>query len=514
MSAKTIMIQGTASNAGKSVISAGLCRIFRQNGMRVAPFKAQNMALNSFVTREGLEMGRAQVVQAEAAGVEPCCDMNPVLLKPTGHRSSQVIVQGEVWRDMDAREYYGYKKTFQPKIIESFERLAAQYDLIVIEGAGSPAEINLRENDVVNMAMARAARAPVLLAGDIDRGGVFAALAGTMLLLTDDERTLVKGFLINKFRGDKTLLESGLVQIEGITGRRVLGVIPWIELDIDDEDSLSERLVDRRGGVNGGAAGDGAAVVVRLPHIANFTDFNALSRAMPVRYAAALSELAGARLVILPGTKNTAGDLAWLFESGIAAEIQRLVRSGTPVFGICGGFQMLGGTISDPAGVESPAGTVTAALGLLPVDTIFSEDKTRTRVTGRISALSGPLAPLSGLPVEGYELHMGISVPKDDRLPPFSALLDTVHSQTKTDGAFFGNVYGTYVHGIFDSEAVVAALAGIVCGGAASATASAAVSNGIQNSGAYKEAQYDALAAHLRANIDMEAVYRIIEEGI
>jgi adenosylcobyric acid synthase len=498
MSAKVIMIQGTASSAGKSTIAAGLCRIFRQDGWSVAPFKAQNMALNSFVTREGLEMGRAQVVQAEAAGIEPVCDMNPVLLKPMGHRTSQVIVQGEVWRDMDAREYYGYKKTFQPKIIESFERLAARHDIIVIEGAGSPAEINLRENDVVNMAMAKAASAPVLLAGDIDRGGVFAALAGTLLLLTNDERRFVKGLLINKFRGDKSLLESGLVQIEGITGRPVLGVLPWLDIDLDDEDSLSERLTDRSGGR------EPAAAVVRFPHIANFTDFNALSRAVPVRYASTASGLSGARLIILPGTKNTAGDLAWLFETGLAAEIQRLAREGTPVFGICGGFQMLGGTIADPAGVESSAGSVTGGLGLLPIDTVFCENKTRTRVSGRIAPLCGPLAALSGLPIEGYELHMGVSAPAGGGGKPFAELADTVHGAAKADGCFQDNVYGSYVHGILDSAAVVAALAQ-VCGRTA---------DGADGYKAYKEAQYEKLAAHLRANIDMEAVYRIIEDGV
>jgi adenosylcobyric acid synthase len=352
----------------------------------------------------------------------------------------------------------------------------------------------------------------VLLAGDIDRGGVFAALAGTMLLLTEDERRFVKGFLINKFRGDKSLLENGLVQIEGITGRRVLGVIPWTALDIDDEDSLSERLHDRTGG--GGSAADAGAVVVRLPHIANFTDFNALSRAMPVRYAESVAALQNARFIILPGTKNTLGDLEWLVKTGLAAEIQRMARAGTPVLGICGGFQMLGGTISDPAGVESPAGTVSRALGLLPVDTVFGETKTRTRVTGTIAQLGGPLAALSGLPIEGYELHMGETAVKGDGVKLFAALCDTVRGEQKSDGAFLDNVYGTYAHGVLDGAAVVAALAGAVAGMVNAGADGGSDSGADARASAYKEAQYDKLAAHLRANIDMEAVYRIIEEGV
>jgi adenosylcobyric acid synthase len=505
MKAKTIMIQGTASNAGKTIIAAGLCRIFKQDGYRAAPFKSQNMALNSFITKEGFEMGRGQVVQAEAAGIDPSVDMNPILLKPTGDRHSQVIVQGEVWSDMDAKEYYRFKKTFLPKVMESFERLSLEYDIIVLEGAGSPAEINLRENDIVNMAMAKAAGAPVLLAGDIDRGGVFAALAGTMMLLTDDERPYVKGLLINKFRGDKSLLESGLVQLEQITNRPVLGVIPWIKLDIDDEDSLSERLVVNRGS---GSAGT-EIIVIRLPHISNFTDFNTLSRFVNLRYIDSAPALKNAALVILPGTKNTIDDLSWLVKTGLADEITRVSVNGTPVIGICGGYQMLGKTLSDPYGVEGKAGSVVEGLGLLPVDTVFKTGKTRTQVKGRIAPLSGPLSGLSGLPVEGYEIHLGDSVFEKTDTAPFASLVDTVHGQTKDDGCHRGNVYGTYVHGVFDSPETAAALS------KALGTIPAHQQGGESfDHRSYKESQYEKLAEHLRANIDMEKLYRIIEEGV
>ncbi|MDR1105653.1 MAG: cobyric acid synthase [Treponema sp.] len=507
MNAKTIMIQGTASNAGKTLIAAGLCRLFKQDGYRAAPFKSQNMALNSFVTKEGFEMGRGQVVQAEAAGIDPSVDMNPILLKPTGDRHSQVIVQGEVWRDMDAKEYYKCKKTFLPKVMESFERLSSKYDIIVLEGAGSPAEINLRENDIVNMAMAKAAGAPVLLAGDIDRGGVFAALAGTMMLLTGDERRYVKGLLINKFRGDKSLLESGLVQLEEITHRPVLGVIPWVKLDIDDEDSLSERLVVSRGSSAAGME----AVVVRLPHISNFTDFNTLSRFINLRYIDSVPALKNAGLVILPGTKNTIDDLSWLFKTGLADEIKGISARGTPVIGICGGYQMLGRTLSDPYGAEGKAGSVVDGLGLLPVDTVFKTDKTRTQVTGRIASLSGPLAALSGLPVEGYEIHLGDSVFDTANAAPFSSLVDRTHGQTKNDGCHRGNVYGTYVHGIFDSPETAAALSKALGNTTALPQDGEKAAFDIRS---YKESQYDKLADHLRANIDMKRIYQIIGEGV
>ena len=301
MPAKAIMIQGTMSNAGKSVLTAGLCRIFKQDGYSVAPFKSQNMALNSFITKEGLEMGRAQVMQAEAAGVEPSVRMNPILLKPNSDTGSQVIVNGEVLGDMRAADYFRYKKRLVPRIMEAYRSLAAEHDIIVLEGAGSPAEINLKSDDIVNMGMARLAGAPVLLAGDIDRGGVFASLYGTVALLEPEERSMVKGTIINKFRGDVEILRPGLSQLEALTSVPVLGVVPWLDLDLDDEDSLSSRFSARRAGAPLDVA------VVRLPRISNFTDFNALERhpAVGLRYVARAEELGRPDLVILPGTKST-----------------------------------------------------------------------------------------------------------------------------------------------------------------------------------------------------------------
>ena len=323
MAAKAIMIQGTMSNAGKSVLTAGLCRIFRQDGYSVAPFKSQNMALNSFVTREGLEMGRAQVMQAEAAGVEPSVRMNPILLKPSSDMGSQVIVNGEVLGDMRASDYFRHKKERGPQILTAYRSLAEEHDVIVLEGAGSPAEINLKADDIVNMGMARMARAPVLLAGDIDRGGVFASLYGTVALLEAGERAMVKGTVINKFRGDAALLRPGLTMLEELTQIPVVGVVPWLELDLDDEDSLSPRLTSGRREALLDVA------VVRLPHISNFTDFNALGRhpAVGLRYTDRPEDLGRPDLVILPGTKSTLADLDWLRRRGLDRAVLALAAA-------------------------------------------------------------------------------------------------------------------------------------------------------------------------------------------
>ena len=323
--AKAIMIQGTMSNAGKSLLAAGLCRIFRQDGYRVAPFKSQNMALNSFITEDGLEMGRAQVMQAEAAGIAPDVRMNPILLKPTTDTGSQVIVQGEVLGDMDARKYFAYKKSLMPLVLEAYNSLAAEYDIIVIEGAGSPAEINLKKDDIVNMGLAKAVGAPVLLAGDIDRGGVFAQLLGTQMLLEPEEQALLKGFIINKFRGDKTILDPGIAMLEERGGVPVVGVVPFMQLDIDDEDSLSPRLTQ----TNRAPAGKPVEIaVIRLPHLSNFTDFNVFSRIpeADLRYVSRPEALGNPDMVMLPGTKNTMADLRWLFASGMADTIDNLRR--------------------------------------------------------------------------------------------------------------------------------------------------------------------------------------------
>ena len=386
--AKAIMIQGTMSSAGKSLIAAGLCRIFRQDGYRCAPFKSQNMALNSFITEDGLEMGRAQVMQAEAAGIEPSVWMNPILLKPTNDMGSQVIVNGEVIGTMKARDYFAYKKQLIPDILRAYQKLEAEYDIIVIEGAGSPAEINLKQDDIVNMGMAKLAKAPVLLVGDIDRGGVFAQLLGTLLLLEEEEKQMVKGLIINKFRGDKTILDPGVVMLEEKGGIPVVGVAPYLQVQLDDEDSLTERFWMKE------AAGKIDIAVIRLPRISNFTDFNALevAKEASVRYVEHVRELQKPDLIILPGSKNTMEDLRWLRESGMEAAILKAHAKGTVIFGICGGYQMLGETIKDPEQME--AGGTIQGMGLLPVDTVFSTEKTRTRVEGTFSMPGGTLKGL------------------------------------------------------------------------------------------------------------------------
>ena len=482
--AKCIMVQGTMSGAGKSLLCAGLCRIFAQDGLKVAPFKSQNMALNSYVTRDGLEMGRAQVVQAQAAGKEPDVRMNPILLKPSSDIGSQVIVNGEIRGQMSATEYFRMKRQLIPDILEAYNGLAAENDVIVIEGAGSPAEINLRTDDIVNMGMAELVDAPVLLAGDIDRGGVFAQLYGTVALLEPEERSMVKGTIINKFRGDVDILKPGLSQLEALTSVPVLGVVPWLDLDLDDEDSLSSRFSARRAGAPLDIA------VVRLPRISNFTDFNALERhpAVGLRYAARVEELGRPDLVILPGTKSTLHDLRWLRQSGLEAAIQKLAAGGTPVIGICGGYQMLGESLSDPEGAEG--GGRMAGMGLLPVSTVFRRDKTRTQAAGTFPDCGGFFAPLSGAPLEGYEIHMG------------------------TGGGLFSvrdRVLGTYLHGLFDSPALLQRLTALLLREKGLPEDEAGEPEDVWT---YKQRQYDKLAAALRESLDLPAIYRILDRGL
>ena len=478
--ARAIMIQGTMSNAGKSLLAAGLCRIFRQDGYRVAPFKAQNMALNSFITPEGLEMGRAQVMQAEAAGIEPSVLMNPILLKPTNDVGSQVIVNGEVLGSMSAWDYYDYKSKLIPKVKEAYEKLAAQYDIIVIEGAGSPAEINLKRDDIVNMGMAKMAKAPVLLVGDIDRGGVFAQLIGTVMLLEEDERQMVKGLIVNTFR-----------------------VTPYLDIQVEDEDSLTERFEGSRGVDLIDIA------VARLPRISNFTDFDPLERipGVSLRYVKNVSGLKDPDMVILPGTKNTMEDLQWLRQSGMEAAILKLAGKGRIVMGICGGYQMLGSSLSDPEGVE--AGGRMRGMGLLDMDTVFSSKKTRTQVDGVFTRIGGMLESLQGTRFTGYEIHMGEAVFSGDT-HGMDEVTDRVTGTVKQDGACAKNVYGTYVHGIFDREEVAK---GVV---SAIGRAKGLDVSEIQavDFAAFKETQYDLLAEGLRKNLDMERIYQILEEGV
>ena len=386
--AKVIMIQGTMSNAGKSFLVAGLCRIFKQDGWRVAPFKSQNMALNSFITKEGLEMGRAQVMQAEAAGIDPMVCMNPILLKPTNHTGSQVIVNGEVIGNMSARDYFAYKKQLIPDIRKAFRKLEEYADIIVIEGAGSPAEINLKENDIVNMGLAQMLDAPVLLVGDIDRGGVFAQLLGTLMLLTEEERKRVKGLIINKFRGDKSILDPGITMLEEKGGVPVTGVVPYMELALEDEDSLTERFDRKKEGLIDIA-------VIHYPRISNFTDFNVFEQfpEVTVRYVTSISELHHPDLIFLPGSKNTMGDLKWMRQNGLETAVKRLAGE-IPVFGICGGYQMLGETIADPDGVEE--GGSIRGMELLSVTTVLQKEKRRCQTEGKLGQITGPLEGMSG----------------------------------------------------------------------------------------------------------------------
>jgi adenosylcobyric acid synthase len=484
--AKVIMVQGTMSSAGKSLIAAGLCRIFKQDGYRVAPFKSQNMALNSFVTAEGLEMGRAQVMQAEAAGIAPRVCMNPVLLKPTSHTGSQVIVNGEVVGNMSATDYFAYKKKLIPDIKKAFHRLEEYADIIVVEGAGSPAEINLKENDIVNMGLAEMIDANVLLVGDIDRGGVFAQLLGTLMLLPKSERARVKGLVINKFRGDKSILDPGIKMLEEKGGIPVTGVVPYMELSLEDEDSLTERFDKKERGLIDIA-------VIRYPRISNFTDFNVFEQ-MPevtVRYVTSVSELQHPDLIFLPGSKNTMGDIKWMRQNGLEAAVKKLAED-IPVFGICGGYQMLGKEISDPDGVEE--GGKLRGMELLPVTTVLRKEKTRCRVSGKIEKLCGILGGISGCDFCGYEIHMGQT--------SYPGEASVVSASDK-------NVYGSYVHGLFDSgdvsNTIIQALAqrkGIKIDG-----------RKCEDYRTFKESQYDKLADTLRSYLNMEEVYGMLREA-
>ncbi len=448
--AKALMIQGTGSGVGKSIIVAGLCRIFRDQGIPVAPFKAQNMALNSFITKEGGEIGRAQAYQAEAARIEPSVDMNPVLLKATGEAGCQVILNGKVHRNMQAQEYYAYKEHAWAAVTEAYARLSKKYDLIVIEGAGSPAEINLSNDEVVNMSVARHANAPVLLVGDIDKGGVFASLYGTIALL-DKDADYIKAFIINKFRGDLDILKPGLTMIQEKTGRPVLGVVPYLgDLGLHEEDGIPlERLWWSGHGKNVGPKIK--VVVVRLRYISNFTDFDPFQYEADVELVYSLrdADIEHADLVIIPGSKNTVQDLLFLRESGIEASILRAADNGIPIAGVCGGYQMLGKKILDPHGIEGPHQAVDG-LGLLDVETIFDRVKTTCQVEAYINAESGMgNAEWCGNDsLKGYEIHMG-STTGDVGLFKLKRL-DSAFVQ---DGSAKGNVWGTYIHGIFDNDA-------------------------------------------------------------
>lgn len=494
MAGKAIMVQGTMSNSGKTFVTAGLCRIFKQDGYKVAPFKSQNMALNSYITKEGLEIGRAQAMQAEAAMIEPTHHMNPILLKPTSAMGSQIVVNGEVYGNMSAAEYYEKKDALKPGIMKAFSYLAEHNDRIVIEGAGSPAEINLADNDIVNMGMAEMADAPVLLVADIDRGGVFASVYGTIKLLPTSQQKRIKGIIINKFRGDVEILKPGLKMLENLTGIPVVGVLPLEKIDVDDEDSLSDRL-------NQKTITEGIDVaVIRLPHISNFTDFSVfeLIDGVSLRYVTDKKELGHPDLILLPGTKNTMGDMEWLIESGLEGAILR-ESANTRVIGICGGFQLLGKEMHDPDHVEH--GGDMRGLGLLDTSTTFEQAKTRTRIQGNILPDQN-LYGIQNLSVEGYEIHMGTTKNLGGAVPMITLEDGRVDAMATPDG----RVWGSYLHGIFDNEDLVFGLVHQIM-----------KEKGIDpdenhlSVTEYKEIQYNKLADLLRNHLDMDYINSLFE---
>ncbi len=502
--AKSLMVQGTSSSVGKSILVAAFCRIFRQDGFHVAPFKAQNMALNSFVTADGGEMGRAQVVQAEAAGIPPTVDMNPVLLKPEADSRCQVIVRGKVARTFSASDYYDYTPQLLEVITESLHRLCNEYDIVVIEGAGSPAEINLKEREIVNMRVARLAQAPVLLVGDIDRGGVFASLVGTLELLEESERQYIKGLVINKFRGDIKLLQPGLELLEKRTSKPVLGVVPYLReiQQIAQEDSV---YLDERD--NRPSTHDLDIAVIRLPHISNYDDFDPLEADCRVRYVALPSELGKPHLIILPGTKSTISDLEFLRQSGLADAILQLAQTGTPVVGICGGYQILGKSILDPAKVESARGDA-PGLGLLDVVTTFATEKSTRQVRARLYADCGLLAGMPEQEVVGYEIHMGQST-SEAAGSAFRIVATPQGTTDYPDGTLNarGTIFGTYLHGLFHNADFLQAFLGNLRRhwGLPEKTEFTPVD---------KEQQYNRLAEVVRNSLDMAKIYRIVEQGI
>lgn len=511
MSAKCIMIQGTGSNVGKSLLGAGLCRIFAQDGYRVAPFKAQNMSLNSYVTKEGGEMGRAQVVQAEAGYIEPHVDMNPILLKPTGDQGSQVILHGKPLQNLTAREYYKQKANLWKEVVGSFERLRQQYEIIVIEGAGSPAEVNLKATDIVNMRVAMYAKSPVLLVGDIDLGGVFAWIVGTLELLPEEERDMVKGLIINKFRGDVSLLTPGLEFLEKKTGKPVLGVVSYFrDIEIEEEDSVS---LDNRTKQKANYIKENLDIaVIRLPRISNFTDFNSLSAmsGVSVRYITSSEKLGNPNVIILPGTKNTLADLKVLKESGLAEAIQKAYNDGSHVIGICGGFQMLGLEVQDPFHIESSLESV-VGLELLDVITTMNPEKMTAQAKARILAkdrfygFSDELA--------GYEIHQGETNLLGNAEPLLEIIRRGENECNVQDGAISSNgkVWGTYFHGIFDNDEFRMAFVNYL-----------RKQKGFEPIGELegysfnhnKQAQYDLLAERIRKNLDIDKIYQILNEKL
>jgi adenosylcobyric acid synthase len=499
-----IMIQGTASSVGKSILVAALCRIFTQDGYKVAPFKSQNMSLNSYITLDGGEMGRAQVLQAYAAGMEPQVYMNPILLKPTSDKKSQVILNGKVYGNYTAMEYHNLKPKFKELLKKQFEEIEREFDIVVMEGAGSPAEINLRDKDIVNMGMAELVDAPVVLVGDIDKGGVFAAIAGTMLLLKEDEKPRVKGTIINKFRGDVEILKPGLKMLEDIINKPCIGVVPYFKLQLEDEDGAVEFNKEVTAAID--------IAVIKLPHISNFTDLDALKNEadVSIRFISSLEEFGNPDLLIIPGSKNTIEDLISIRKSGIEEAIKTYSKSGM-IIGICGGYQMLGNIIRDPHGVETETNEI-RGIELLDVDTTFEKEKVTTRVSANIasnrvlSEISKYLVSDNNRKIYGYEIHMGSSVCNKNSVPLFCISEKNGEKVQYADGAInmSGNVMGTYIHGIFDSIAFREYIVNYLRNKKAMEMK---VSENYEHK---REKELDKLADIVRASIDIDEIYKMM----
>lgn len=502
MPGRVIMIQGTASTVGKSVLVAALCRMFYEDGFSAAPFKAQNMSNNSYVTPDGGEIGRAQAMQADAASVESTVEMNPVLLKPEADSKSQVVLLGRPYLSVPAGEYYKLKDELWPVITRSLDTLRAKHDIVVIEGAGSPAEVNLRYGDIVNMRVARYSDAPVLLVGDIDRGGVFASLLGTLWLLEQEERRLVQGLVINKFRGDRSLLEPGLKFLKRESRIPVIGVIPYFQdIRLPEEDAVA--LEQYRPGWHGARI---KIAVVRLPHISNFDDFDPLEmqECVTLQYVDSPEQLDDADLVILPGTKTTVADLDWLVTRGLGGKILQVYEHGAFIIGVCGGYQMLGESIFDPKGVESSS-TEKTGLGLLPVTTVFSQDKDTHRIRGVVRAQKGLLKESKGQSFQGYEIHMGgTDHPSGNAAFSIESRSGQPCIPQEVDGCVSpdGRVLGTYIHGLFNNQEL--------CNGVIkSIMETKGGSSNFNGHNIDKGNEFKKLSALVRSNMDVDLLYQI-----
>ena len=493
MKKANLMIVGTSSGAGKSLFVTALCRIFYKDKYKVSPFKSQNMALNSYITKDGKEMGRAQVVQAEASGLEPDVNMNPILLKPSTMNKIQIIVCGKSIGNMSGVEYNQYKKNLISVLKETYSKIENENDIVVIEGAGSPAEINIKEEDISNFAMARIANAPVILVADIDRGGVFASIYGTIMLLNEEDRKRIKGIVINKFRGNKEVLKSGFEIIENLTGVKTLGVIPYTDIDIEDEDSLSEKYKSFKLNKNSNKI---KISVIKLKHISNVTDIDALSiyNDVEIQFVTERSQIGNEDLIIIPGSKNTIDDLKWLKESGMAEEIIKRARTETIIFGICGGFQILGNKVKDPYHIEGDIEELNG-LGLLDLETIMENEKTLVQYNGKLVVDNGILKTLNNFEIKGYEIHQGITNGNEKNLTTDNRIIFVNRD----------NIIATYLHGIFNNKDFTDSLLNEI----RRRKGLEEVNDNISYE-EYKLKEFDKLEKLVRENVDIDEIYKII----